>query len=67
MECYEFASAVIALEELLAVHQVDDKEAPDAKKASRSFQLSEDTKEILIDPSGSEGRMVRVGATLTPK
>ena len=67
VECCEFASTVIALEELPAVHQVDDEEAPDAKKASGSFQLAEDTKEILIDPSGSEGRMVRVGATLTPK
>ena len=53
--------------ELPTVHQVDDEEAPDAKKASRSFQPAEDTKEILINPSGSEGKTVRIGATLTPK
>ncbi|XP_066347699.1 uncharacterized protein [Miscanthus floridulus] len=67
VECCEFTLAVIALEELPAIHQVDNEEAPDAKKASGLFQLAKDTKEILINPSGSEGRTVCVGATLTPK
>ncbi|XP_066320001.1 uncharacterized protein [Miscanthus floridulus] len=67
VECCEFASVVIASEELPTIHQVDDEEVPDVNKASRLFQLTEDTKEILLDPSGSEGKTVRIGATLTLK
>ena len=67
MECCEFASAVIASKELPTFHQVDDEEAPNMKKASGSFQPAENTKEILIDPNGLEGKTVRIDATLTPK
>jgi hypothetical protein len=67
VECCEFASAVIASKELPAIHQVDNEEAPNAKKTSGSFKPAEDTKEILINPNGSEGKTMRIGATLTLK
>ena len=67
VESCELASMVIASEELLAVHQMDDEEAPNTKKVVGSFKTTKDTKEILIDPSGLEGKTMRIGATLTPK
>jgi hypothetical protein len=66
VECCELASVIIASEELPAVHQVVDKEAPDAKRSSESFEPAEDTEEVLIDPSGSDGKMVRVNTALPP-
>jgi hypothetical protein len=67
VECCELASAVIASEGLSAVHQVLDEEAPDAKRSSRSFGLAKDTNEVLIDPSSSDGKTVRIGTALSPK
>jgi hypothetical protein len=66
-ECCELASAIIASKGLPAIHQVVDDEAPDAKKSARSFGIAEDTKEVLIDPSSSDGKAVRVGTALSPK
>jgi hypothetical protein len=37
VECCELASAVITSEELPTVHQVDDEEASDVQKATRTF------------------------------
>jgi hypothetical protein len=42
-------------------------EAPDSKRSARSFEPTEGTKEVLIDPSNSEGKVVRVGTLLSPK
>jgi hypothetical protein len=67
IECCELASAIVASEGLLAVHQVVDEEMPDAKKSAGSFGLAEDTKEVLIDPSSSNNKAVHVGTTLSPK
>jgi hypothetical protein len=65
VEFYEFASTLIASEGLLAVHQVMDEEAPDTKKTVESFKLTEDTKEVVIDPSNSKGKMVHIGTALS--
>jgi hypothetical protein len=67
VECCELASIIIASEGLPAVQQVVDKEAPDAKKSSESFRPAEFTKEVLIDPSSSDGKVEHIGAALSPK
>jgi hypothetical protein len=67
MECCELASAIIASEGLPAIHQVLHEEAPNTKKSSRLFGPAEDTKEVLIDPSSSDGKVVRIGTTLSHK
>ena len=41
------------------------KEMPDVKKSTRSFKSAEGSKEVLIDPSNSEGKTVRIGTTLS--
>jgi hypothetical protein len=46
---------------------MDDEEASNAKKVVGSFKTTKDTKEVLIKPSSSEGKTVRIGATLSPK
>lgn len=66
MECCEFASALIASKGIPAIHQVADEEAPDAEKAARSSEPTEDTKGVFADPSSSEGKMVRIRTTLLP-
>jgi len=40
-------------------------EAPDPKLSARSFEPVEGAKEVLIDPSGSKGKAVRIGAMLS--
>jgi hypothetical protein len=46
---------------------VVNEEAPDAKKSSGSFGPAKDTKEFLIDPSSSDGKVVRISTALSPK
>jgi hypothetical protein len=60
-------SAIIASKELLSPHQVVDEEVPDTKKSSESFRLAKDTKEVPIDPSSYDDKVVRIGTTLSPK
>jgi hypothetical protein len=42
-------------------------EAPDAKRSTCSFGPAENTKEILVDPTGSDGKVLRIGLDLPPK
>jgi Tol biopolymer transport system component len=63
----QFASSIIAFEGLLAIHQVNDEEAPDAKKSFGSFGPAKVTKEVLINPSSYDGKVVHIGITLSPK
>jgi hypothetical protein len=43
------------------------KEAPDPKWSTGSFQPAEGVKEVPLDPSGSNSKMVHVGTALDPK
>ena len=65
VECCGHATAIIAFEELTALKEEVIEEAPDVKKSTRSFESAEGSKEVLIDPSSSEGKMVRIGTTLS--
>ena len=67
VECYEHASTIIASEELTIIKEGTTEEAPDYKRSARSFEPMEGIKEVLIDPSSSEGKAVRISTTLSSK
>ena len=61
VECCDHAAAIVASKELTTIRKEIAEEAPDPKWSVRSFELVEGTKEVLIDPSGSKGKVVRIG------
>jgi len=65
VECCGHTTAIIAFGELAALREEVVKEAPDAKKSIGSFESAEGFKEVLIDPSSSEGKTVRIGTMLS--
>ena len=65
VECCEHAMAIVASKELVAIRKEVTKETPDPKWSVRSLEPIEGAKEVLIDPSGSKGRVVRIGTTLS--
>ena len=67
VECCDHAVAIIASKELTAIRREVAEEAPDPKQSTRSFELVEGAKEVLIDPSSSNGKVVRIGTTLSSK
>ena len=58
VECYGHASAVIASEELATLREEVIEGTPDAKKPSGSFESAEGSRDVLLDPSSSEGKKV---------
>ncbi|XP_066308497.1 uncharacterized protein [Miscanthus floridulus] len=56
VECCGHATAIVAFGELAALKKEVSEEAPDAKKSAGSFKATEGSKEVLIDPSSSEGK-----------
>ena len=67
VECCGHATAIIASGELAALKEEVAEGAPNAKKLTRSFESAEGSKGVLIDPSSSKGKTVRVGTTLSSK
>jgi hypothetical protein len=67
VQCYELAVATIAFEELAVIKEETTKEVPNSKRSARSFVPTEGTKKVLIDPSSSKGKVVRIGTSLSPK
>jgi len=65
VECCGHASVVIASEELTTLREEVIEEAPDAKKSTGSFESAEGSREVLLDPSSSEGKKVRIGTALS--
>ncbi|XP_066380858.1 uncharacterized protein, partial [Miscanthus floridulus] len=57
VECCGHAIAIVASGELAALKEEVTKEVPDTKKSTRSFKSVEGSKEVLIDPRSSEGKM----------
>ena len=60
-------AAIIASKELMAIRKEVVEEAPDPKRSVGSFEPIEGAKEVLIDPSDFEGKVVRIGTTLSSK
>ena len=65
VECCDHATAIVASRELAALKEEVSEEVPDVKKSTGSFELAEGFKEVLIDPSSSEGKMIHIGTTLS--
>ena len=65
--CCEHATIIVASKELAAIRKEVVEEAPNPKRSTRSFKPVEGAKEVLIDPSGSKGKVVRIGTTLSPE
>ena len=65
VECCGHATAIIASGELTALKEVVFEEAPNIKKSTGSFESVEGSKEVLIDPSSFEGKMVCIGTALS--
>ena len=58
---------IVASKELAAIRKEVAKEAPNPKRSAWSFEPVEGTKEVLIDPSGSGGKVVRISTMLSSK
>ena len=67
VECCGHATAIVASRELAALREEVVEETPDAKRSFGSFESVEGSKEVLIDPNSSEGKMVCIGTTLSSK
>ena len=67
VECCEHAIAIVASKELAGIRKEVIEEAPDPKRSARSFDPVGGAKEVLVDPSSSEGKVVRIGTTLSSK
>ena len=67
VKCCGHATAIVTSGELTALKEEVAEEAPDAKKSTGLFESTEGSKGVLIDPSSSEGKTVRIGTTLSSK
>ena len=67
VECCEHAMTIVASKELAAIKKEVAEEALDPKRSVRSFEPMEGAKEVLIEPSGSKGKAVRISTTLSSK
>ncbi|XP_066358121.1 uncharacterized protein [Miscanthus floridulus] len=67
VKCCEHATAIVASKELAAIREEVIEEAPDPKRSVGSFEPVEGAKEVLIDPNGSKGTVVRISTTLSSK
>ena len=65
VECCGHTTAVVASEELATLREEVVEKAPDTKRSSGSFESVEGPKEVLLDPSNSEGKKVRIGTALS--
>jgi hypothetical protein len=67
LECCELAAMTIASEGLAAIRVATIKGAPDSKRPVCSFEPTENTKEVPINPTGSDGKVLCIGSDLSPK
>ena len=67
VECCEHAATIVANKELAAIREEVVEEVPNPKRLVGSFEPIKGAKEVLIDPSDSEGKVVHIGTTLFSK
>jgi len=65
VECCDHASAVVATKELATLREEVAEKMPDAKTTTGLFKPAEGSKEVHVDPSGSEAKRVRIGTSLS--
>jgi hypothetical protein len=57
----------IASKELAAIRVVIVEGAPNSKRSVCSFEPMENTKEVPIDPTSSDGKVLCISSDLSPK
>jgi hypothetical protein len=57
----------IASEELTTIRVATVDRAPDSKRLACSFKPTKNTKEVPVNPTGSDGKVLRIGSDLSPK
>ena len=67
VECIEYAEAIVEAEALIINLDQLGSEVPDSKRRAGTFKPAEIVKLVLVDPNYSDGRMLRVSATLDSK
>jgi len=67
VECCEHTTTIVTSKELATIREEVVEEVPDPKRSDRSFEPIEGAKEVLIDPNGSKGKVVRIVTTLSSK
>ena len=67
VKCCKHATAIVTSKELAAIREEIVEEAPGPKRSAGSFEPVGCAKEVLIDPSSSEGKVVRIGTMLSSK
>ena len=65
VKCCDHAKVIVASKELAAIRKEVAEETPDHQRLARSFEPVEGPMEVLIDPSGSKSKVVRIGTTLS--
>ncbi|XP_066373344.1 uncharacterized protein [Miscanthus floridulus] len=65
VECCDHAATIVTSKELAAIEKELAEEAPNPKWLAGSFEPVEGTKEVLMDPSGSKGEVVRISTTFS--
>ena len=58
---------IVASKELTTIREVIVEEVPDPKRSAKPFGPVEGAKEVLIDLSSSEGKVVCIGTMLSSK
>jgi hypothetical protein len=67
VKCCEYAEAIIESEALVVDLEARAKRIPSLDWTSGTFEAVEGVKEVSLDPSGSDSKVVRISATLDPK
>ena len=67
VECIEYAEAIMEAEALIVNHDQLSSEVPDTKHRAGTFEPTETIKLVPVDPNYSNGRTLRVSATLDSK
>ncbi|XP_066324317.1 uncharacterized protein [Miscanthus floridulus] len=60
VKCCDHVMAIVTSKELVAIRKEVTKETPNHQRSAGSFELVEGAKEVLIDPSGSKSKVVRI-------
>ncbi|XP_066365194.1 uncharacterized protein [Miscanthus floridulus] len=66
-ECIEYAKALVEVETLIINLDRLGSEAPDSKRRARTFEPIEAIKLVLVNPTNSNDRALRISTTLNSK
>jgi len=67
VECVEYGEAVKNSTELTSKLEALPVEAPEPKRHAGSFEPAEGTKKILLNPNGSDSKVLTISTDLDPK